>query len=306
MKLVLNLIFFILISCKFNILFAIENRIIAKVNNEIITSYDLKQTILTTLVLANQQINQNIVDQSKSAALKALINSILKKKEATKYNIKLSEIEITNQLKNISGGDIIKFKNKFKSNNLDFSLYEDKLKTELMWRKLIFSIYQEKVKINEEEIQSELSKAKKNKKTEEYRISEILVSFSSENEKLNIINKINNQITKFGFEETALKFSESTSAIDQGDLGWVNINGLTKKISAIIIKMKINEISEPILIANSILFIKLKDKKISNILEDESDKLKKQITNSKKNELFNLYSTSHLSKIRNNSIIQYQ
>ena len=70
--------------------------------------------------------------------------------------------------------------------------------------------------------------------------------------------------------------------------------------------MKINEISEPILIANSILFIKLKDKKISNILEDESDKLKKQIINSKKNELFNLYSTSHLSKIRNNSIIQYQ
>ena len=306
MKLVLNLIFFILISFKFNILFAIENRIIAKVNNEIITSYDLKQTILTTLVLANQQINQNIVDQSKSAALKALINSILKKKEANKYNIKLSEIEITEQLKNISGGDIIKFKNKFKSNNLDFSLYEDKLKTELMWRKLIFSIYQEKVKINEEEIQSELSKAKKNKKTEEYRISEILVSFSSENEKLNIINKINNQITKFGFEETALKFSESTSAIDQGDLGWVNINGLTKKISTIIIKMKINEISEPILIANSILFIKLKDKKISNILENESDKLKKQIINSKKNELFNLYSTSHLSKIRNNSIIQYQ
>ncbi len=306
MKLVLNLIFFILISFKFNILFAIENRIIAKVNNEIITSYDLKQTILTTLVLANQQINQNIVDQSKSAALKALINSILKKKEANKYNIKLSEIEITEQLKNISGGDIIKFKNKFKSNNLDFSLYEDKLKTELMWRKLIFSIYQEKVKINEEEIQRELSKAKKNKKTEEYRISEILVSFSSENEKLNIINKINDQITKFGFEETALKFSESTSAIDQGDLGWVNINGLTKKISTIIIKMKINEISEPILIANSILFIKLKDKKISNILENESDKLKKQIINSKKNELFNLYSTSHLSKIRNNSIIQYQ
>ena len=83
MKLVLNLIFFILISFKFNILFAIENRIIAKVNNEIITSYDLKQTILTTLVLANQQINQNIVDQSKSAALKALINSILKKKKQT-------------------------------------------------------------------------------------------------------------------------------------------------------------------------------------------------------------------------------
>ena len=291
---------------KFTTLFAIENRIIVKVNNEIITSYDLKQTILTTLILANQQIDQKIVDQSKSTALKALINSILKKKEVNKYNIKLSEIEINNQLKNISGGDIIKFKNRFKTNNLDFSLYEDKLKTELMWRKLIFNIYQEKVKINEEEIQNELSKLKKNKKLEEYRISEISVSFNSEDEKLDLIRKINNQIIKFGFEETALKLSESSSAVDKGDLGWVNVNGLTKKISAIILKMKINEVSEPILIGNSLLFIKLKDKKISNILESKKDKLKEQIINSKKNELFNLYSTSHLSKIRNNSIIQYQ
>ena len=305
MKLVLNLIFF-LIALKFNTLLAIENRIIVKVNNEIITSYELKQTILTTLILANQQVDQKIVDQSKSTALRALINSVLKKKEIDKYNISLSEIEINNQLKNISGGDIIQLKNKFKTHNLDFSLYKNKLKTELMWRKLIFNIYQEKVKIDDEDIQKELSIAKINKKIEEYRISEISVSFDTENEKIDIINKINDQIAKFGFEDTALKLSESPSAVDKGDLGWVNINGLTKKISTIILKMSVNEVSEPILIANSILFLKLNDKKISKISESESDKVKNQIINSKKNELYNLYSTSHLSKIRNNSIIQYQ
>ena len=305
MKLVLNLIIF-LITLKFNTIYAIENRIIVKVNDEIITSYELKQTILTTLVLANQQIDQKIVDQSKPAALRALINSVLKKNEVDKYNITLSENEINNQLRNLSGGDIIKLKNKFKNNNLDFSLYENKLKTELMWRKLIFNIYREKVKIDDEDIQKEVSKAKMNKKIEEFRISEISVSFDTENEKIDIINKINNEITKFGFEETAVKFSESTSAIDKGDLGWVNINGLTKKISTIILKMKVNEVSEPILIANSILFLKLNDRKISNISESESDKVKNKIINSKKNELYNLYSTSHLSKIRNNSIIQYQ
>lgn len=306
MKLILNLIFFFLISLRFDPISAIENRIIVKVNNDIITSHDLKQTILTTLILANQQINQKIIDQSKPAALKALINSVLKKKEVNKYNISLSEIEINNQLNNISGGDIIKLKNKFKNNNLDFSLYEDKLKTELMWRKLIFNIYQEKVKINEKDIQNEISNAKKNNEIQEYKISEISISFDSENEKINIINKIKEQIAKFGFEDTALKFSESTSAVDKGDLGWVNINGLTKKISEIILKMKVNEVSEPILISNSVLFLKLNDKKLSNMLDSETDKIKNQIINSKKNELFNLYSTSHLSKLRNNSIIQYK
>ncbi len=306
MKLILNLIFFFLISLRFDSISAIENRIIVKVNNDIITSHDLKQTILTTLILANQQINQKIIDQSKPAALKALINSVLKKKEVNKYNISLSEIEINNQLNNISGGDINKLRNKFKNNNLDFSLYEDKLKTELMWRKLIFNIYQEKVKINEKDVQNEISNAKKNNKIEEYKISEISISFDSENEKINIINKIKEQVAKFGFEDTALKFSESTSAVDKGDLGWVNINGLTKKIGEIILKMKVNEVSEPILISNSVLFLKLNDKKLSNMLDSETDKIKNQIINSKKNELFNLYSTSHLSKLRNNSIIQYK
>ena len=306
MKRLIYTIFFFLVFFKFNYLSSIENKIIVKVNNEIITSYDLKQTILTTLVLANQEINQEIVNQSKPVALKALINLILKKNEINRFNLAVSEIELNKQLSKISGGDIEKFKKKFEINNLNFELYEDKLKTELKWRKLIFSIYQEKVKINDKEIEIELAKMKKERKKVEYKISEILLNFNNDEEKENIINKINDQISKIGFEDTALKFSESTSAVNKGDLGWVNSNAFTEKISKSIIKLKINEVSEPIQIANSIIFIKLKDKKITEILDEQTKDLKNQIINSKKNELFNLYSTSHLSRIRNNSSIQYQ
>ena len=147
---------------------------------------------------------------------------------------------------------------------------------------------------------------KKDRKKVEYKISEILLNFNDDQEKENIIKKINDQISKIGFEDTATKFSESTSAIDKGDLGWVDSNGFTEKISKSIIKLKINEVSEPILIGNSIIFIKLKDKKITQILDEQAKDLKNKIINSKKNELFNLYSTSHLSRIRNNSSIQYQ
>ena len=179
---------FLFISLKFNYLIAIENKIIVKVNNEIITSYDLKQTILTTLVLANQEINQDVVNQSKSAAIKSLVNSILKKNEAKRYNITLNKDELKNQLLKISGGDIIKFKKKFEINNLNFSLYEEKLKTELLWRKIIFNIYQEKVKINETEIQNDLLLLKDGKKKEEYRISEVLLNFDSEKEKIDLLS----------------------------------------------------------------------------------------------------------------------
>ena len=50
----------------FSNLLSIENKIIAKVNNEIITSYDLKNKIKTTLILSNEIINQDNIDEQKS------------------------------------------------------------------------------------------------------------------------------------------------------------------------------------------------------------------------------------------------
>ena len=67
-----------------------------------------------------------------------------------------------------------------------------------------------------------------------------------------------------------------------------------------------NDISEPIENINTILFLKLVDKRINASKENNIDFLRKKITESKKNELFNLYSNSHLSKLRNTATIEYK
>ena len=69
--------------------------------------------------------------------------------------------------------------------------------------------------------------------------------------------------------------------------------------------MEIGEISEPINKKNSIMFLKLDDKKVSEV-EMDMNKLKTELIKKKQNELFNLYSQSHLSKLRNNNIIEYK
>ena len=70
--------------------------------------------------------------------------------------------------------------------------------------------------------------------------------------------------------------------------------------------LKEGEISEPIIQIDKILFLKIN--KI-NILQNEKidfEKLKQNIENKKKNDLFNLYSESHLSKIKNSSYIEFK
>ena len=51
----------------------LENKIIVKINNDIISSYELKNKILTTLILANEEVNQENINKSKPLVLKNLI-----------------------------------------------------------------------------------------------------------------------------------------------------------------------------------------------------------------------------------------
>ena len=49
--------------------------------------------------------------------------------------------------------------------------------------------------------------------------------------------------------------------MNNGNLGWINSKSLSKQMSDILIKMKINEISKPIRKLNNVLFFKITDKR---------------------------------------------
>ena len=102
-----------------------------------------------------------------------------------------------------------------------------------------------------------------------------------------------------------MKLSISISAKDKGDIGWVNTKSLSKTIYKNIKDLKIGEYSEPIIKTNSIVFLMIKDKRVSDNVEFNKVEFKKRIINQKTNELLNLYSQSHLSKLKNTSLIEF-
>tara|TARA_Y100000591_G_scaffold300037_1_gene293169 strand:+ start:288 stop:1214 length:927 start_codon:yes stop_codon:yes gene_type:complete len=286
---------------------SIENKIIAKVENSVLTSHELKNKIRVTLVLSDQEINQNNINKIKANVLSSLLNLKIKKLELDKYKVDIRKIDANNHLSSISSNNIIGLKEKFVRNNLDFNLFLTEIKTELAWRQFIFNMYNNKVNIDGEDIDFELSKIIENNSTiEEYKISEIEIFVEEEMTINKQINFILDQIKKIGFENTAEKFSISASSVDKGDLGWINSKSFSKKIFKILKDMQIGDISKPIRNPNSILFLKLIDKKNSKVGELDKDEIKSKLIQQKKNELFNLYSNSHLSKLKNNALIEYK
>ena len=117
---------------------AITNKIILKVENEIITNYEVKNKILTSLVLAGDEITQENINKLKKQALESLIQNKLKIIELKKYKIKKNKSQINSYLNLVSENNIEKLQNKFKTNNLDYDLFLKEVEIQTKWQNFIY------------------------------------------------------------------------------------------------------------------------------------------------------------------------
>lgn len=302
-----NYFFIILLTLFFDSFVLAKNtKILVKIENEIITNFDVQNKIISSLILAKKQINQENINNFKKASLENLIQNRLKKIELKKYNIKKDDKQIDLYLNSISSNNVEKMKNIFKDYDLDFKEFTDQIDVEFRWRKFIYQIYKKKINIKPEDVNREISdKLKKQKNKVKYNLSEIEILSNNTSSNLEVIALIQDEIKVAGFESAVSKFSISSTSSKSGELGWINSNSLSKEFLKILNKMQKGQVSDPIMKQDKIIFLKLNDKKTSNYTNIDFDKLKNDLLVQKQNELFDLYSNSHLSKLRNTNLIQY-
>ena len=271
-----------------------ENKILFKINNQIITSLD----ILTELGYLGT-INKEFKEIEKEKAFEISKNSIIREK--------IKEIEIKRVIKEIKIEDkilnnliisyfkefeintITEFENFFLNKDIDPNVIKNKISIEVLWNQLIYSKYKQNVKIDKQLIKSNLSN---NKKQTEFLISEILFNID-ENEDLNKkFLLINNSIKEINFAQTALAYSISDTANKGGKLGWISESILSEQIYKKIEKLKIGEHTNPILVPGGFSVLKLLDFKEVNKefnIENEVKKIVKEKTNQQLNRFSNIY-----------------
>ncbi len=285
----------------------IKTDIVLKVNDKIITNFDIKNKILSELLLAKLELSQNNIDNAKKQSVNSLINLKIKKSELERYESNIPKVELDSYIKAFTKFEVEKLKNLFISNNLDWDLFVDEMKTELLWRRFIFNKYNSKIEINLDSIEDQLNEFIENNKTSnEYRISEIEF-LADESVSLNAqVNEILQFIDDNNFETAVIRFSNSQSKINQGDLGWIEERLFSNDVFNFIKDLKKGELSKPLIKGRTITLFKLVDKKETPIKNMDKNLMRNNLINIRKNEQFVLYSNSHLSKLKNNSLIEYK
>lgn len=297
-----KIIFLFYILFNGNLYSNLNNKILIKVEDKIITNFDIKNKIISSLILSGQEINQTNINKLKEQTINHLIQLRLKEMEILKHNLKTDELKLNSYLLSISKGNIKNLENSFKNNGGDYEIFKEEIVTELKWQKLIYILYSKKIQIDQNLVESELKNLiEKQENLEEFKLSEIEI-VSNEKFLFDLIDQIN----EIGFKASAIKFSIAPSSTNGGEIGWVNGRSMNKEIYNIVSKMKVGDVSKPIRKQESFIILKLLDKKNTKIKTENISRLKKQIVDQQKNDLFNLFSRSHLSKIKNLSMIEYK
>ena len=280
--------------------------IIATVDNEIITNYDIKKEE-NYLKILNPNLKNLKEIQLLKLAKESLIKEIIKKKTISKFvNLQEKNLYVENFYQNLIIRLGFENENSFKENILNNKTYSSdeiklKISIELFWNDLIFNNYNNQIKIDEKKIIKSYKNAKK-EKTKEILISEIVFR-KVKNEKIeNTIYKIKKSIEEIGFENTANLFSITDTSKYGGKVGWIEAAGLTEKIYNNIINLEPNEYSNVINIDNNFIILKVNDVRISKNKINDNEEIQKLIEN-KKNQKLEQFSRIYFNKIKNQFLI---
>ena len=187
--------FFIIVNIFFlsNLQSQINNIIVIKVGESLITSIDIQNEIITKLVLSKQEITQENIEKSKPYAIKNLISKSMKKSEIEKYQIKkYSKKDLqkyVDKVENEIGVGTNELKQIFKKFNLNYAVFVENHKIELLWNTLIFTLYKNQTNINIVEVENEIAKNTENMSEDEIKkIRESILNKKKE-EKLNLFSR---------------------------------------------------------------------------------------------------------------------
>ena len=293
--------FFVIFFC-FNNLYSIENKILLKINDEIITSIDLYNEANYLLAL-----NKNLKNLERKKffeiAKKSLIKERIITKEILKYTKELSIkdqyldqfIELLYKKQKIDSYQ--NFIDYLKNYNVSISYIKKKISTEIMWNDLIVSKFSNKIKIDYENIKNDLAN-NFSSKSKQYLLSEILFNVPNNSKIEEKIQQIENDIKNKGFKNSVLIHSIADSSLkNNGEIGWVDENSLNIKIKNTLNNLVKEDHTKPLIVPGGFLILKIDDIRIIENKDFDLDKKIDETIKLKRNEQLNNYSNIYYNKI---------
>ena len=224
-----------------------QMRVAAVVNDDIISIFDLEQAVRIAAVAGGAQINLESMERLAPQVLRSLIDDVLKNQAAKAANIQVSDNDIEKAFDNISQQNKMNLQemgNLLSANGIAFDSMKFRLESRLLWQGYVSQKIRSTIRISDDEIEELLEQQLSQRNQSQYHLQEIFLPMENQNA-LNILQGMRQEIINgSSFGAFANAFSQSVSAANNGDVGYVYLNQIDASLQKAITPLQIGEISE--------------------------------------------------------------
>ncbi len=259
---------------------ALGEGVLVSVNDDMVTSYDLKQRMLLLMATSGVQVTQENYSQFQSQALRSLIDERLQMQEMKHWKVNVEDKEVDDELNRMaqqSNMDKDQLLGELKKIGVEPATLKAQIRAQVGWNELVGGRYHSNAQVGRDQIDSTMDKIIADGQKPQYAVSEIFIdpqAAGSMDAAIKGAQQLSEQLNQkvAPFQAVARQFSNAPSAGNGGDEGWMVSGAIDPQIEATLKAMKVGDISAPVQTKDGVYIFYLRDKSDGN--SDEVVRLK--------------------------------
>jgi peptidyl-prolyl cis-trans isomerase SurA len=259
---------------------AAVERIAAVVNDQVISMYDLDGRLRLVIVSSGLQDTPETRQRLVEPVMRTLIDETLELQEAKRLNITISTKEIEDAIGRIAQRNNMntpQFQELLKRSDIPITTMFQQVRASLAWHKVIEQRIQPTVEIGDDQVDDALKRLKASESKPQYHLEDIFLAVDSPRQADDVrrtAERLAEQI-KGGanFGAIARQFSQSATAANGGDLGWIQEGALDSDLGTVVSKLQTGQVSDPIRTVTGYHILRLVERRVSSAADPDKAQL---------------------------------
>ncbi|WP_428487487.1 peptidylprolyl isomerase [Rhodopila sp.] len=243
-------------------------RIAAVVNGDVITNNDIDNRGRLFAMSTGMAMAPDVLDRLKPQILRQLVDERLRIQEAQRRKVVIQDKQIADaihdieQRNNMPAGAL---RQKLAADGVSQRTLIDQIRAQLAWGQVLRDLVAEKVNITDADVLEQQKLETQMIGQPEYRLGEIFIpvddpanTADAQRFAETVINELH---AGAAFPLVAAQFSQTQTALEGGEIGWVQTNQLDPQIARLVTQMPIGAVSNPVKVPGGFTIVALQGRR---------------------------------------------
>jgi len=240
----------------------------AFVNGSVISNYDLDQRAALFAATSGIRPTEENLAQIRPQVLRSLEDELIQLQEANKHRISVTKTEVDRALNEVAKDNrttIPQLMNTLSQAGVTAQTFAQQIAAQLTWQKVVTARYGTDVLISDQDVDEAMNRLKQGSDKPQFLLSEIYLGVDRSEDEVSVRTSAEQFVQQImrgvSFAIVANQFSQSPSAADGGDIGWVIQGQLAEEIDQALSQLKPGQIAGPIRAEGGYHILLLRDRR---------------------------------------------